>query len=295
MTEPTAGGTTGGGSGSGPTVSIATPTSATTYSTTSSTVSIGGSAWDSVWVAQVQWVNDRGGSGIATGTAQNWSVPSIPLQSGANVITVTVLNRAGNTATDALTVTRATTSSSPDTTPPTVTIATPTSATTYSTTSSTVTIGGSAWDSVWVAQVQWVNDRGGGGIATGTAQNWSVPSIPLQSGANVITVTVLNRAGNTATDTITVTRSTTPDTTTPTGTVALRAEPLYGGSWRAVRLTWSNAPWAAVEMYRNGKEWVRTENDGIYSDTIWTTGTYTYVICQAGSRTNCSNSVSVTF
>jgi hypothetical protein len=41
----------------------------------------------------VSWSNDRGGSGVATGTT-SWSVTGITLQSGANVITVTARDAA---------------------------------------------------------------------------------------------------------------------------------------------------------------------------------------------------------
>ena len=55
-------------------------------------------------MTQVSWVNDRGGSGTATGTT-GWSVSGMALLSGANVLTVTARDAAGNTSTDTLTVT----------------------------------------------------------------------------------------------------------------------------------------------------------------------------------------------
>lgn len=57
--------------------------------------------------------------------------------------------------------------------------------------------------------VTWANDRGGSGSATGVGgslANWTA-DIPLQTGANVITVTATDATGTTATDTITITRS----------------------------------------------------------------------------------------
>ncbi|WP_332635156.1 hypothetical protein, partial [Halalkalibacter flavus] len=57
-----------------------------------------------VAVTQVTWVNDRGGSGTASGTT-GWTASGINLQSGVNVITVTALDAAGNSDTDSLTVT----------------------------------------------------------------------------------------------------------------------------------------------------------------------------------------------
>jgi hypothetical protein len=63
-----------------------------------------------------------------------------------------------------------------------------------------------------VTQVTWVNSRGGSGAATGTT-TWSA-GLTLQSGSNVLTVTARDAAGNTATDTLTVTYNVS-DTTSP--------------------------------------------------------------------------------
>jgi len=52
----------------------------------------------------VSWANSRGGSGVASGTT-SWSTPSIAVQPGINVITVTALDAAGNAAGAVLTVT----------------------------------------------------------------------------------------------------------------------------------------------------------------------------------------------
>src|SRR5688572_767280 len=71
-----------------PTVAIATPTTAATYATTSSTITLTGSAGDNVGVTQVRWTNDRGGSGVASGT-NSWSITGITLKSGVNNIVVT--------------------------------------------------------------------------------------------------------------------------------------------------------------------------------------------------------------
>ena len=182
-----------------PTVTITSPTSNATLSVGAATMALGGTASDNVGVTQVSWVNNRGGSGTATGTT-SWSVATITLQSGSNVLTVTATDAAGNTRTDTLTVTY-----TPDTTKPTVTITSPTSSATRSQIGSTITLGGSASDNVAVTQVSWTNSRGGSGTATGTT-SWSTATITLQTGSNVLTVTARDAAGNTQTDTLTVTR-----------------------------------------------------------------------------------------
>jgi protocatechuate 3,4-dioxygenase beta subunit len=192
-----------------PVVAITGPTSGSTFVTGSSPLSIGGTASDNKAVTVVSWKNNRGGSGNCSGTS-NWSKTGIVLYSGQNVITVTARDAAGNTATDTLTVTY----TPPDTTKPKVTIGTPTSGTTYSTSNSQLSMGGTASDNKAVTVVSWKNNRGGSGNCSGTS-NWSKTGIALYSGQNVITVTARDAAGNTATDTLTVTY-TPPDTTKPT-------------------------------------------------------------------------------
>ena len=149
-------------------------------------------------VTQVSWANDRGGSGIATGTT-SWTA-GITLQSGSNVLTVTARDAAGNTSTDTLTVTYNT----GDTTAPAISITKPTTAATHTRSTSTVTLRGTASDNVCVTRVTWSNDRGGSGTATGTT-SWSVTDVALQPGANVLIVTATDAAGNTRSDVLTVT------------------------------------------------------------------------------------------
>jgi hypothetical protein len=89
--------------GTPPSITITSPTSASSYSTTSGSLSIGGSASDNVSVSQVTWVNNRGGSGTASGRT-TWSVSAIGLSGGTNTITVTARDTAGNQTSDTLTV-----------------------------------------------------------------------------------------------------------------------------------------------------------------------------------------------
>ena len=188
-----------------PTVSITTPTGDSTYATGNSQLSIGGTASDNETVALVSWTNSRGSSGNCNGT-NTWSTSDILLSSGQNVITVMARDAAGNTATDTLTVNY----TPPDTIPPTVTIATPTSESTYFAGSSQLSIGGTASDNVEVTTVSWINSRGGSGTCSGT-NTWSTSDIFLSNGQNIITVTARDAAGNTTSDTLSVTY-TSPDT-----------------------------------------------------------------------------------
>ena len=100
-----------------------------------------------------------------------------------------------------------------DTDKPTVAITSPTTNTSYPTASALISLGGTATDLQGVVRVTWENDRGGGGVATGT-NAWTIANIQLASGVNNITVTAEDANGNLATDTIAVT-ATLPDTTPP--------------------------------------------------------------------------------
>ena len=94
-----------------------------------------------------------------------------------------------------------------DTTRPSISITSPlTWAGTYYTKGTSVSLAGTAADNVGVTEVTWVNSQGGSGTATGTT-SWTASGIPLQLGTNVITVTARDAAGNTATATLTVSRS----------------------------------------------------------------------------------------
>jgi len=58
-------------------------------------IGMSGSASDDTGVTQVIWKNNRGGSGVATGTEQ-WNINGIRLSYGTNVITLTASDSAGN-------------------------------------------------------------------------------------------------------------------------------------------------------------------------------------------------------
>src|SRR5206468_12856185 len=88
-----------------PTVSISSPTTASTWTTSSSTITLGGTASDAVGVTSVTGSNAANGwSGPASGTTA-WSVSSVPLHAGTNLITVTARDAANNAGTKPLTVT----------------------------------------------------------------------------------------------------------------------------------------------------------------------------------------------
>ncbi len=189
-----------------PTISVTLPPS----TATSSPVSLSGTAADNVGVTSVTWSNATNGqSGVATGTT-SWTA-SVPLVPGTNSITIIAWDAAGNTSSTTFTITY----TPPDTQAPMVTIDTPTASPTYGTPSTPLALGGTASDNVTVATVAWSNPATGqSGNATGTV-SWTA-SVPLAPGQNVIAVTATDSAGNSGSDTITVTLTPPPDVTAPT-------------------------------------------------------------------------------
>jgi putative Ig domain-containing protein/fibronectin type III domain protein len=266
-----------------PSISILTPSVEGIYTSTTSSISMTGTSSDNVGVTQVTWTNSLGGSGTATGTT-SWSIGSIPLKSGTNVITVTARDAAGNTGN----ASRSVSYTAPlDTTPPSISIATPTSATSYTSSTATISIGGTSSDNVGVTQVTWVNSLGGSGTASGTT-SWSAGSIALQGGTNVITVTARDAAGNVGTDVLSVTY-TPPVAST---SVVLTGQLVAGNRRKYAQLSWTKAPWEGVSVYRNGVKIAKTLNDGSYSDSVRYPGSYTYKVCNS-LGTTCTNTVTL--
>jgi hypothetical protein len=89
-----------------PLIQITNPTENPTYCTDQATIDITGTAVDDVNVTQVTWSNNRGGSGVASGTT-SWSVSGVILYPGKNIITVTAWDASGNTGADTIKVTQA--------------------------------------------------------------------------------------------------------------------------------------------------------------------------------------------
>jgi hypothetical protein len=183
-------------------ITIASP--GANYLTTGSTISVSGAASGGSGTLRVTWVDDRGGSGAASGTT-NWTITSLALATGANNITATVTDSAGKTAAKTILITRAAATPQPaDTTAPTLLILSP-SAAMISTSAAVVNLSGTASDNVGVVAVRWANTFGWSGDAVGRT-NWQIANIPLLVGTNKITVRAFDAAGNSRWQLITVVR-----------------------------------------------------------------------------------------
>jgi hypothetical protein len=171
---------------------ITTPGSGTAYSVSSPTVPLGGTATYAPGIARVQWSNNRGGSGIASGTA-NWNAGNIPLADGLNTITVQATATDNRTAARTIQITYSR-STSRDTTAPNITIASPSDPTVL-TSATSITVQGTASDNIGVVNVIWFTAAGASGDAIGTT-TWSTGPIPLLVGFNTIVVRAFDAAGN---------------------------------------------------------------------------------------------------
>ena len=101
---------------------------------------------------------------------------------------------------DAETFTWSVVQSASDNVAPILTVTVPTTASTYAADSPFVTLGGTAWDDRRVALVEWLSDKMGNGVASGT-DNW-LAGVPLVAGVNTITIRARDEAGNVSTKTI---------------------------------------------------------------------------------------------
>ena len=182
----------------------------------------------------------------------------------------------------------------PDTTLPLISISSPTSNTSYTSSTSSITLGGTSSDNVGVSQVTWANSAGGSGTASGTT-SWNSGAIALVAGTNLITVSARDAAGNVGIDTVSVTYTIPPPPPPPppAPTSVVLSGQLAQAKWRRIaQLSWTTAPWSYVYVYRNGVRMTRTANDGTFSDSLRSPGSYTYKVCDTRS-TACSNTVTL--
>ncbi len=195
--------------------------------TSASSIALNGTASGGSGALQVKWSTNQGAAGTAQGLA-NWSIPTIPLTVGANVITVTASDATEDQASQSATVTSqppsatldnpvsanppanppatppATPATGGSTAPPSVTILSP-AMTTVATSATSIVVNGTAQDNVGVTEVTWSSSTGAAGIATGTS-TWTTAAIPLYVGTTTVTIYASDAAGNQAWRSLTVTR-----------------------------------------------------------------------------------------
>jgi hypothetical protein len=195
--------------------------------TTATVIALSGTTSGGSGAVQVNWSTNQGPSGVARGSS-NWTIATIPLSAGANVITVTAQDAKQNQASQSVTVTSqsladnpisgspsgGTPPASPPATPPaspgtgaapSLTILSP-AMTMVSTSASSIVVSGTAQDSAGVSQVIWTSSTGGSGVASGT-NNWTTGPISLYEGMTTIMIYATDTVGNQAWRSITVMRN----------------------------------------------------------------------------------------
>ncbi len=177
-----------------PVVRISAPTTGARFTTTASSIALAGLASHASGIEAVQWMTDRGDSGVADGTSQ-WTIPSLTIMPGTTTITATAVSVSGDMTNAVLTVVR------PDPLPK-LSITFPTADSQWATGTATVALRGTATDNV--TQVTWSSDSGSSGVAVGTG-TWAISSIGLREGINKITLTGQDANGRTDRHVLTVT------------------------------------------------------------------------------------------
>ncbi|MDT7780152.1 MAG: hypothetical protein QOC99_2664 [Acidobacteriota bacterium] len=193
-----------------PTVSINTPADGS--STEATTITVSGAASDSGTNASgVSQVTVNGQAATFNSQTGTWTISNFALAVGQNTITAVATDVVGNPSTPATVKVER---KLPDTQPPTLAVSSP--ANNSSTTSDSVTFSGTASDTgsnasgvahVYVGESEAQYDAQAGA--------WSVADVQLVIGVNQITVRAVDHAGNTATQSVTLTRQPPPDTTAP--------------------------------------------------------------------------------
>jgi hypothetical protein len=185
--------------GTPPDMTIHTPSTAPSDPVSSVPVVVAGTASDDGTIVSV-----TASCPTATPTSPtvsglgNWSFTVTGLAAGSNVCTVTATDN------DTQTVQRTKTLiyTAPDTTAPVIVIS---GSNPDTVATSTYTFQGTCTDDVLADYVAWSNSRGGAGTAIiNDLSNWIAPDVTLFDGANILTATCYDAAGNSDADTKTV-------------------------------------------------------------------------------------------
>lgn len=126
----------------------------------------------------------------------------------------------------------------------------------------------------------------------GTGTGASVNHTYAAGGTYSVTLTVTDNGGATGTTTQSVTV-----TSPPSGGISLSARGYKVKGLQKVDLTWTGGTTTSIDVIRDSRFLTNTTNNGAFTDAINVkgSGTYTYKVCETGSATACSNSVTVVF
>lgn len=204
-----------GGDVTPPTIAFTDPNGGNNWSTNNPNIRVSASASDDTGVDHVTGSSDISGSLTVNGTTSPYS--DITLSLGANVITFTAFDAANNQTSDTITITLV------DNTLPTVSISNPNGGNNWSTNVADVRVYASCADNLAIDHVSASSSTEGALTVNGTGSAYA--DTHLSFGANTITFTVYDTAGNSASDSIVITLL---DTTSPSTTII---SPNGGNNW----------------------------------------------------------------
>ncbi|MDX1614015.1 MAG: S8 family serine peptidase [Candidatus Promineifilaceae bacterium] len=172
--------------------------------------------------------------------------------------------------------------------PPTVSITNPTDGATVS---GAVSVTSDATDDNGVSQVEFFVDGSSIGIDSDDSDGYSASwdTTAYADGGHTVEAVATDSAGQTASDSVSVTVDNSGGTTYPID-LSVNAYKVRGT--QHADLTWSGATSTNVDVYRDGSVVATTANDGAYTDITGQKGggSATYQVCEAGTTT-CSNEV----
>ena len=180
-----------------PSVTITSPT---TGATVTGEITITADAADNIGVTRVDFSVGGGAATADTSAPYTNIFDTTTFTNGALTLEVTAFDAAGNSATTSVTVT--VNNPLPDTTNPTVTITAPT---TSATVSGGITITADAADNVAVTRVDFSVD--GGAVTADTSAPYAntLDTLAFTNGAHTLEATAFDAAGNSASNSVTVT------------------------------------------------------------------------------------------
>lgn len=182
-----------------PVVTIESPTTDAVLRQTVPSVAVTGTAVDSGGnLSRVVYQFNDGPETEVAVTADHWSLPTLTLREGDNSIFVKAYDTCGKWGADGLIVTFYV-----DREAPRVEIRYPTVADSFTVYSPSILLGGVASDDTGIASLEWRSDNGASGAVAG-AMEWTAGPIPLDFGANRISIVAKDPSDNPGFDTLVV-------------------------------------------------------------------------------------------
>jgi hypothetical protein len=189
-------------------VSVASPANGSSTASPSDTFS--GSVVNPSGTPSIQWQTSSGQSGRGIVASSGAWTASIPLASGANMITITASDSSSHSVARVVSVNRSGSAGSmipgvvsSGGSVPTIVVTSPKNGS--STTAASLTISGTASDSEGLQSVTWRTNSQASGTTTGTT-SWTASGIPLYAGQNTVIVQATNINGVARFVTLTITK-----------------------------------------------------------------------------------------